>query len=127
MSGGADGPLDKNFNMRWLGSLVADAQRVLIPRRSVLYPGDNRKGYAQGRLRLLYEAAPIAMLMEQAGAAATDGANRILDISATGIHERVPLVFGSTEEVALRREVLRRPQSAAGRSPLFGQRGLMRG
>ena len=124
---GADGPLDKNFNMRWLGSLVADAQRVLIRGGVFLYPGDNRKGYAQGRLRLLYEAAPIAMLMEQAGASATDGANRILDISATGIHERVPLVFGSTEEVACVAKYYGGRNPAAGRSPLFGQRGLMRG
>ena len=124
---GAEGPLDKDYNMRWLGSLVADAQRVLMRGGVFLYPGDNRKGYAQGRLRLLYEAAPIAMLMEQAGAAATDGARRILDIAAAGIHERVPLVFGSSEEVACVAKYYGGRNAAAGRSPLFGQRGLMRG
>ncbi|MEA1832026.1 class 1 fructose-bisphosphatase [Methylobacterium durans] len=124
---GADGPRDKDFNMRWLGSLVADAQRVLMRGGVFLYPGDNRKGYAQGRLRLLYEAAPIAMLMEQAGAGATDGERRILDIEATGIHERVPLVFGSQEEVACVAKYFGGRNHAAGRSPLFGQRGLMRG
>lgn len=124
---GAEGPLDKDFNMRWLGSLVADAQRVLMRGGVFLYPGDNRKGYAQGRLRLLYEAAPVAMLMEQAGAAATDGERRILDIAATGIHERVPLVFGSADEVACVAKYYGGRNPAAGRSPLFGQRGLMRG
>lgn len=123
---GADGPLDKNFNMRWLGSLVADAQRVLLRGGVFLYPGDNRKGYAQGRLRLLYEAAPIALLMEQAGAGAIDGERRILDIGATGIHERVPLIFGSIDEVACVAKYYGGRNPAAGRSPLFGQRGLMR-
>ncbi len=123
---GAEGPRDRDFNMRWLGSLVADAQRVLMRGGVFLYPGDNRKGYAQGRLRLLYEAAPIAMLMEQAGGAATDGARRILDIAATGIHERVPLVFGSGDEVACVAKYYEGRNPAAGRSPLFGQRGLMR-
>ena len=123
---GAEGPRDKDFNMRWLGSLVADAQRVLMRGGVFLYPGDNRKGYAQGRLRLLYEAAPIAMLMEQAGAGATDGERRILEIAATGIHERVPLVFGSQEEVACVAKYFNGSNHAAGRSPLFGQRGLMR-
>lgn len=123
---GTEGPRDRDFNMRWLGSLVADAQRVLMRGGVFLYPGDNRKGYAQGRLRLLYEAAPIAMLMEQAGAAATDGERRILDIAATGIHERVPLVFGSVDEVACVGKYYGGRNPAAGRSPLFGQRGLMR-
>ncbi|KAB1070935.1 class 1 fructose-bisphosphatase [Methylobacterium planeticum] len=124
---GSDGPRDKDFNMRWLGSLVADAQRVLMRGGVFLYPGDGRKGYAQGRLRLLYEAAPIALLMEQAGAAATDGERRILDIEATGIHERAPLVFGSQEEVACVAKYYGGRNHAATRSPLFGQRGLMRG
>ena len=123
---GSDGPLDKDFNMRWLGSLVADAQRVLLRGGVFLYPGDNRKGYAQGRLRLLYEAAPIAMLMEQAGAGAIDGERRILDIEAAGIHERVPLIFGSVDEVACVAKYYGGRNAAAGRSPLFGQRGLMR-
>lgn len=124
---GADGPRDKDFNMRWLASLVADAQRVLMRGGVFLYPGDSRKGYAQGRLRLLYEAAPIAMLMEEAGAGATDGERRILDIEATGIHERSPLVFGSTEEVECVAKYYGGRNHAAGRSPLFGQRGLIRG
>ncbi|GJE05995.1 Fructose-1,6-bisphosphatase class 1 [Methylobacterium jeotgali] len=124
---GSEGPRDKDFNMRWLASLVADAQRVLMRGGVFLYPGDARKGYAQGRLRLLYECAPIAMLMEQAGAGATDGERRILDIAATGIHERSPLVFGSAEEVECVAKYYGGRNHAASRSPLFGQRGLMRG
>ncbi|UMY17823.1 class 1 fructose-bisphosphatase [Methylobacterium organophilum] len=123
---GSEGPRDRDFNMRWTAALVADAQRVLIRGGVFLYPGDNRKGYAQGRLRLLYETAPIAFLMEQAGAAATDGQSRILDIVATKIHERSPLVFGSVDEVECVAKYYEGRQPAAGRSPLFGQRGLMR-
>ena len=123
---GAEGPRDRDYNMRWTAALVADAQRVLIRGGVFLYPGDNRKGYAQGRLRLLYETAPMAFLMEQAGAAATDGRNRVLDLVATRIHERSPLVFGSVEEVECVAKYYDGRQPAAGRSPLFGQRGLMR-
>ncbi|GJD69632.1 Fructose-1,6-bisphosphatase class 1 [Methylobacterium gnaphalii] len=123
---GEEGPRDRNFNMRWTAALVADAQRVLIRGGVFLYPGDSRKGYEQGRLRLLYETAPIAFIMEQAGAAATDGQGRILDVVAKKIHERSPLVFGSAEEVASVAAYYEGRQPAAGRSPLFGQRGLMR-
>lgn len=123
---GTEGPRDRDFNMRWTAALVADAQRVLIRGGVFLYPGDARKSYGQGRLRLLYETAPIAFLMEQAGAAATDGRDRILDIVASRIHERSPLVFGSTEEVECVAKYHDGRQPAAGRSPLFGQRGLMR-
>lgn len=123
---GSEGPRDRDFNMRWTAALVADAQRVLIRGGVFLYPGDSRKGYAQGRLRLLYETAPMAFLMEQAGAAATDGQGRILDLVASKIHERSPLVFGSTEEVACVAKYYDGRHPAAGRSPLFGQRGLMR-
>jgi fructose-1,6-bisphosphatase I len=123
---GEDGPRDRNFNMRWTAALVADAQRVLIRGGIFLYPGDSRKGYEQGRLRLLYETAPIAFVMEQAGASATDGQTRILDVVATRIHERSPLVFGSTDEVSCVAKYYEGRQPAAGRSPLFGQRGLMR-
>lgn len=124
---GRDGPLDRDFNMRWTGALVADAQRLLIRGGVFLYPGDSRKGYGQGRLRLLYETAPMAFLMEQAGGAATDGRTRILDVVAKGIHDRSPLVFGSASEVACVGKYYEGRQADAGRSPLFGQRGLMRG
>ncbi len=123
---GSEGPLDRDFNMRWTAALVADAQRVLIRGGVFLYPGDGRKGYAQGRLRLLYETAPIAFVMEQAGALATDGQGRVLDIVAKGIHDRSPLVFGSAEDVEAVAKYYDGRQPAAGRSPLFSQRGLMR-
>ena len=97
---GADGPRGKDFNMRWVASLVAEAWRITSRGGIFLYPSDARKGYESGRLRLVYEAAPVAMLVEQAGGVATDGAGAILDIVPQTLHQRVPLVFGAGEEVA---------------------------
>lgn len=101
---GEDGPRGKRFNMRWVGSMVADAYRILIRGGIFMYPGDRRKGYADGRLRLVYEANPVAMLAEQAGGGAIccnkDGVTRILDIIPTQLHQRIPLAFGSVKEVA---------------------------
>ena len=96
---GADGPRGKNFSQRWVGSLVADAWRIFRRGGVFLYPADDRDGYGDGRLRLVYEAAPIAFLAAQAGGRATDGTGDILDIIPTAVHQRVPLVFGSREEV----------------------------
>jgi fructose-1,6-bisphosphatase I len=96
---GSDGPRKSDFNMRWIGSLVADAFRILTRGGIFLYPGDGRKGYATGRLRLLYEASPISMIVEQAGGASTTGTERVLDIIPSSLHQRVPLVFGSKSEV----------------------------
>jgi len=96
---GADGPRGRNFSQRWVGSLVADAWRIFCRGGVFLYPADGRNGYADGRLRLVYEAAPIAFLATQAGGRATDGTGDILDIVPTAVHQRVPLVFGSSEEV----------------------------
>ena len=123
---GADGPRGKNFNMRWIASLVADAYRIFVRGGVFLYPADQRKGYERGRLRHLYEANPIAFLVEQAGGAATDGVNRILDAVPQGIHDRIPFVFGSIDKVdRIRRYHLENIQSAED-SPLFGRRGLLR-
>jgi len=96
---GANGPLGAKYNMRWVGSLVADAGRILSRGGMFMYPGDDRKGYSEGRLRLLYEASPVAFVIEQAGGTATDGTNRILDIPLGTLHQRVPLVFGSSQPV----------------------------
>ncbi|MDI4664194.1 class 1 fructose-bisphosphatase [Xanthobacter autotrophicus] len=96
---GKDGPRAKDFNMRWVGSMVADAFRIFTRGGVYVYPGDKRKGYENGRLRLIYEANPIAFLTEQAKGAATDGKTRILDIEPNHIHQRIPLVFGSRAEV----------------------------
>ncbi|MFG1308935.1 class 1 fructose-bisphosphatase [Xanthobacter tagetidis] len=96
---GKEGPRGKDFNMRWVGSMVADAFRIFTRGGVYLYPGDKRKGYAEGRLRLIYEANPVAFLTEQAKGGATDGRTRILDIAPHHIHQRIPLVFGSKAEV----------------------------
>lgn len=123
---GRDGPRGIDFNTRWIASMVAEAFRILMRGGVYLYPRDARQGYGQGRLRLIYEANPIAFLMEQAGGAATNGAKPILEILPTSLHQRVPLVFGSREEV---RRIVRYhtdPSSLAERSPLFGKRSLFR-
>ncbi len=96
---GVAGPLAAKYNMRWVGSLVADANRILSRGGMFMYPGDDRDGYGDGRLRLLYEASPVAFVIEQAGGTATDGTRRILDIPLGTLHQRVPLVFGSKKPV----------------------------
>ena len=98
---GKTGPRGKNFNMRWAGSLVADAFRIFRRGGIFLYPSDQRDGYEKGRLRLVYEAHPIAFLVEQAGGLAYDGQVRILEITPDELHQRVPLIFGSSDEVDL--------------------------
>lgn len=123
---GTDGPRGRDFNTRWVASMVADAYRILVRGGIYLYPGDERPGYREGRLRLVYEANPVAFLMEQAGGGATDGVLRILDLAPQNLHQRVPLVFGSADEVA---HVARYHSDAfAGgeESPLFGDRSLFR-
>jgi fructose-1,6-bisphosphatase I len=100
---GVEGPRGANFNMRWNGSMVADAYRVLTRGGLFLYPADSRRGYEHGRLRLLYEASPVAFLTEQAGGAATDGQNSILDITPSRPHARTPLIFGAADEADILR------------------------
>jgi fructose-1,6-bisphosphatase I len=123
---GADGPRGKDFNMRWIASLVADAFRILRRGGIYLYPSDARKGYRNGRLRLVYEANPIAFLTEQSGGAATDGQHRILERVPTHLHERTPLVFGSRDKVERVACHYAMPDHMADRAPLFAQRGLLR-
>ncbi|ODN69920.1 Fructose-1,6-bisphosphatase class 1 [Methylobrevis pamukkalensis] len=123
---GADGPLGKNYNMRWVGSMVADAARILSRGGVFLYPGDRRKGYGKGRLRILYEANPVAMVIEQCGGAATDGTTRILDIEVTELHQRTGLVFGAAGEVARIGRYVGSPELRGEGSPLFASRGLFR-
>ena len=86
------------YNMRWIGSLVADCYRILVRGGIFLYPEDTRKGYEKGRLRIVYEANPVAFLIEQSGGFATDGNKRILSLKPKSIHERVPFIFGSKNE-----------------------------
>ncbi|MBT9384078.1 class 1 fructose-bisphosphatase [Pseudooceanicola sp. CBS1P-1] len=96
---GVEGAKGKNMNFRWVGSLVAETHRILTRGGTFLYPSDARKGYEKGRLRMVYEVAPMAFLVEQAGGKATDGKTPILELQAGALHERCPLVFGSAEEV----------------------------
>lgn len=121
---GAAGPRGKDFNMRWLACMAGEAHRIFLRGGVYLYPADRRKGYENGRLRLLYEAFPIAMLIEQAGGAATDGFLRILEQKAEALHQRTPLVFGSAEKVAHIASYYTGVPPQAEQAPLFGARGL---
>jgi fructose-1,6-bisphosphatase I len=123
---GTDGPCGKDYNMRWIASLVADAYRILVQGGAFLYPGDARRGYRNGRLRLIYEANPISLLVQHAGGSATDGTRRILDITPTDLHQRTPLIFGSTREVEMITRYHADPSAIGTRDPLFGNRGLLR-
>jgi fructose-1,6-bisphosphatase I len=96
---GAEGPRGKNFNMRWIASMVADVHRILTRGGVFMYPWDKREPHKPGKLRLMYEANPMSWLVEQAGGAATNGRQRILDIQPTQLHERVSVVLGSKNEV----------------------------
>ncbi|MGA7806174.1 class 1 fructose-bisphosphatase [Bradyrhizobium sp.] len=117
-----------DFNMRWIGSLVAEALRILVRGGVFLYPADARPGYREGRLRLLYEAHPMALVMEWAGGAATTGRRRILELGAKTPHQRVPLIMGSVRgvrDVAAIHEGIE-PMFDNSDAPLFARRGLFR-
>jgi fructose-1,6-bisphosphatase I len=123
---GEDGPRGQDFNMRWIASLVAECHRILARGGVFLYPADARKGYQQGRLRLLYEAKPIALLIDQAGGKAIDSQNPILEMVGTALHQRTPLIFGSRLEVELIGRYVAGRHALSERAPLFGHRGLFR-
>jgi len=96
---GSEGPRRKDFNMRWIASMVADVHRILSRGGVFMYPWDKREPGKPGKLRLMYEANPMAWLVEQAGGAATNGHQRILDIAPEQLHQRVSVVLGSKNEV----------------------------
>ncbi|MGC4397744.1 class 1 fructose-bisphosphatase [Hydrogenophaga sp. T2] len=96
---GKEGPRGKDFNMRWIASMVADVHRILTRGGVFMYPWDKREPEKPGKLRLMYEANPMAWLVEQAGGAATNGRERILDVNPTKLHERVSVILGSKNEV----------------------------
>jgi fructose-1,6-bisphosphatase I len=96
---GQEGPRGKDFNMRWIASMVADVHRILTRGGVFMYPWDKREPHKAGKLRLLYEANPMSWLVEQAGGAATNGKQRILDLQPGQLHERVSVVLGSKNEV----------------------------
>jgi fructose-1,6-bisphosphatase I len=125
---GTKGDRDADFNMRWIGSLVAESLRILVRGGVFLYPADARPGYREGRLRLLYEAHPMALVMEFAGGAATTGRRRILELGAKTPHQRVPLIMGSlrgVRDVAAIHEGIE-PMFDNSDAPLFARRGLFR-
>jgi fructose-1,6-bisphosphatase I len=97
---GTEGPRGKDFNMRWIASMVTDVHRILTRGGIFLYPWDKREPGKPGKLRLMYEANPMGWLVEQAGGAASTGTQRILDIVPQKLHERVSVVLGSKNEVA---------------------------
>ncbi|MGE4239506.1 class 1 fructose-bisphosphatase [Ramlibacter sp.] len=96
---GKEGPREKDFNMRWVASMVADVHRILTRGGIFMYPWDKREPDKPGKLRLMYEANPMSWLVEQAGGAATNGRERILDIQPGKLHERVSVILGSRNEV----------------------------
>jgi len=123
---GRSGPRHKDFNMRWVASLVAETHRILTRGGVFLYPRDTKDPAKPGRLRLLYEANPVAFLVEQAGGAASTGRERVLDVIPSGLHQRCPLIFGAADEVALIDRYHRQFNDRPFDSPLYGDRGLFR-
>jgi fructose-1,6-bisphosphatase I len=97
---GKEGPRGKDFNMRWIASMVADVHRILTRGGVFLYPWDKREPEKAGKLRLMYEANPMGWIVEQAGGAASTGTQRILDIAPSQLHQRVSVILGSKNEVA---------------------------
>lgn len=101
MQAGVTGPRGKDFNMRWIASMVADVHRILNRGGIFMYPADAREPDKPGKLRLMYEANPMSFIVEQAGGASTDGKQRMLDIQPEKLHQRVPVFLGSKNEVEL--------------------------
>jgi fructose-1,6-bisphosphatase I len=122
---GDQGPRGGNFNMRWLGAVAGEAYRILLRGGVYLYPADSRQGYENGRLRLLYEANPIAFILEQAGGAAIDGFQRILSLTPPSLHARTPLIFGSKDKVERIGRYYAEGRDAPP-APLFAKRSLLR-
>lgn len=123
---GTEGTWAGDFNTRWVGALVGEAYRILVRGGVYLYPGDRRAGYEKGRLRLVYEANPIAFLIEQAGGVATDGVRRILEVEPSALHEHTPLVFGDRVQVGRIRRYLTDAALSKPPPPLFAPPGLFR-
>ncbi len=96
---GSAGVRGKDFNMRWVASMVGDVHRILMRGGIFMYPYDLKDPKKAGKLRLMYEANPMSFLIEQAGGASTTGRQRIMDVNPTGLHQRIPVVLGSRNEV----------------------------
>ncbi len=127
---GKEGSRGKDFGMRWVASLVAEAYRILTRGGVFLYPHDERTREQGGRLGLIYEANPIAFIIEQAGGGAITGRNRILDIKPAELHQRAPFIFGSKEEVdrlhRYHQEYVEGKDLGSYDMPLFSSRSLFR-
>ncbi len=124
---GKSGPRDKDFNMRWIASLVAEVHRILVRGGLFMYPRDTKDPSRPGRLRLLYEANPMAMLVEQAGGAASTGRDRIMEVAPEALHARIPVILGSKNEVERIERYHREHEEGLDQpytSPLFRTRSL---
>ncbi len=123
---GRTGPRGKDFNMRWIASMVAEAHRILMRGGVFMYPRDTKDPARSGRLRLLYEANPIGFVMEQAGARASTGRQPMLEVAPGALHQRIGLIFGSKNEVERIERYHREGASRDAPNPLFVERGLFR-
>lgn len=123
---GASGPRGKDFNMRWIASMVAEAHRILMRGGVFMYPRDTKDPGKPGRLRLLYEANPIGFVIEQAGGRASTGRQPVLGVPPGALHQRIGLVFGSKHEVERIECYHREPEAVEPRTPLFAERSLFR-
>ena len=123
---GSEGPRGKDFNMRWVASLVAETHRILTRGGVFLYPRDTKEPAKQGRLRLLYEANPVAFIVEQAGGLASTGRERVLDVAPQDLHQRIAFIFGAREEVERIEEYHLDDNLVDYDTPLFSTRGLFR-
>ena len=123
---GAVGTRGKDFNMRWIASMVAEAHRILMRGGVFLYPRDTKDAARPGRLRLLYEANPIGFIMEQAGGRASTGCIPVLEVQPESLHQRIGLVFGSKHEVERIERYHAEPVHIELDNPLFHDRSLFR-
>ncbi|KNZ30642.1 MAG: fructose 1,6-bisphosphatase [Methylibium sp. NZG] len=121
---GATGPRGADFHMRWIASLVAETHRILMRGGVFMVPRDTKDASRAGRLRLLYEANPISMLIEQAGGMASTGHTRLMEVQPESLHQRVGFVFGSADEVSRIEQYHNEEPQDTYQSPLFGKRGL---
>ena len=123
---GTPGPRGKDFNMRWIASMVAEAHRILMRGGVFMYPRDTKDAAKPGRLRLLYEANPIGFIIEQAGGRASTGRQPVLGVVPSALHQRIGLIFGSKNEVERIERYHQEPAPSALASPLFAERSLFR-
>jgi fructose-1,6-bisphosphatase I / sedoheptulose-1,7-bisphosphatase len=123
---GSTGPRGKDFNMRWIASMVAEAHRILMRGGVFLYPRDTKDPAKPGRLRLLYEANPVGLIVEQAGGRASTGRGPVLEELPTSLHQRIGFVFGSKNEVERIERYHHEPEDSDAPAPLFNERSLFR-